>query len=179
MRVLTASLAALLLASCGSNDVPSPAEQLEGDAAEPVDPGQVTLRGDGLTAGAESFFFAAGENEVKVALANTLGAAETSGDMPECGAGPMNFASYPGGLTVNFQNGMVAGWVLGAKDDAITVSAEMAIGTPRPTLETISGYSLIEDSTLGEEFFISGGMAGFIEDDAVSMLYAGTQCFFR
>ena len=178
MRIVPITLAAFLLASCGGNDVPSPAERLEGEAAAPVDEGLVTLRADGLTAGAESFFFAAGENEVSAALTATLGEPVTSSN-PECGAGPMSFAAFPGGLAVNFQDGSLVGWVLDGVGDKIEVSGDAAIGTPRAALETLPSYGVIEDSTLGEEFYISGELGGFVEDDAVSMLYAGTQCFFR
>ena len=179
MRTLLAGLAAFSLASCGGNDVPSPAERMEGEAAVPVDEGQVSLRPDGLTAGAESFFFAAGENEVKAALAASLGDALTSGEMPECGAGPISYASYPGGLAVNFQDGSLVGWLLEERSDDITLSSGLQIADPKFTVEQTPGYFLIDDSTLGEEFVISGEIAGFFEDGNVSMLYAGVQCFFR
>ena len=41
------------------------------------------------------------------------------------------------------------------------------------------GFAMIEGSTLGEEFMVGDELAGFFEDGAVVMLYAGTQCFFR
>jgi len=179
MRNVPLILAAFLLASCGGNDVPSPAERLEGEAAAPVDEGLVTLRADGLTAGAESFFFAAGENEVRAALAATLGDPVNNGDMPECGAGPMNFVAYPRGVAVNFQDGMLVGWLLEERSDDVEVSSNIAIADPQFQVREMPGFHAIEDSTLGEEFVISGEIAGFFDDGNVSMLYAGTQCFFR
>jgi hypothetical protein len=181
----------LALAACDSGEVPSPADrqnaEVQGAPAGEVDPGLVTVRGDGLTAGAQSFFFAAGENEVKTALTASLGQPLISGELAECGAGPMNFTNYPGGLAVNFQDGNLVGWTLHGPSESsqeaqsanIEVSSDAAIGTPRAEIEAVPRFSVIEDSTLGEEFFISGQVAGFIEDDAVSMLYSGVQCFFR
>ncbi len=181
MRLLLIGAAALALSACDSGKVPSPADRQSGaaDVVADVDLQQVTLRGDGLTSGAESFFFAAGETEVKTALTASLGEASDTGENSECGAGPMAYANYPGGLTVNFQNGSLVGWVLQGEEDTISVSADVEIGTPRAEAEALERYIAIEDSTLGEEFVISGDLAGFIEDDAVSMLYSGVQCFFR
>ncbi|WP_299193011.1 aspartate-semialdehyde dehydrogenase [uncultured Erythrobacter sp.] len=179
MRALALAITAMLLAACDSNDVPSPAERLEGEVAAPVDEGQVSLRADGLTAGAESFFFAAGQAEVETALTRVLGAPSQTAEMEECGAGPMNSASYADGLTVNFQDGILVGWFVQEASPDIAVSADVALEMPRDQLEALPGYSPIADSTLGEEFVISGQIAGFVEGDAVSTLYAGTQCFFR
>ncbi len=181
MRVLLIGLAALSLAACDSGKVPSPAERQssEADQQAGVDPSFVSLGREGLSAGSESFFYAAGENEVKAALAASLGEATEIGSMPECGAGPMEFASYPGGLTVNFQNGSLAGWNLDEASQNIKVAVGTNVGMTRAEIEADPNFSLIADSTLGEEFIISGELAGFIEDDQVSMLYSGVQCFFR
>ena len=185
MRLFLLGVAALSLAACDSGKVPSPAERLQGDDAQAgagIDENLVVLRGDGLIAGAEAFYFAAGRTEVEAALASALGEATERNDLPECGAGPMASTDYPGGLTVNFQNGNLVGWILGDAENTeatINVSSDAGIGTARTELEAISGYNAIEDSTLGEEFIISGEVAGFVEEDAVSMLYSGVQCFFR
>ncbi|WP_027442201.1 hypothetical protein [Erythrobacter cryptus] len=62
MRAGLAVLAALLLAAgCDSGEVPSPTERAEGAAAgEALAADVVELRGEGLSAGAEAFYFAAG-----------------------------------------------------------------------------------------------------------------------
>jgi len=183
MRKWVIGLAALsfgTLSACES-DVPSPADRLNGETADAIalEPGLVTLRSDGLTAGPESFFFAAGQVEVTTALSRSLGAAGDTSEMAECGAGPMESTSFPGGLTVNFQVGYLVGWFVDGGAENISVDGDVALGMPRNDAEAVSGYSVIQDSTLGEEFNISGELAGFIEGDAVSTLYAGTQCFFR
>ena len=181
MRTIALGLAALLLASCGSNDVPSPAERKAGaEAVAEVDPGLVAVHGQGLVAGAEAFYFAAGRNEVEGALAGALGKAIETSELSECGAGPMTSTSYEGGLTVNFQDGSLVGWLLTGASEKVQVDADAAIGTPREDAEAAAGFAMIEDSTLGEEFMLAEDeIAGFIESDRVSMLYAGTQCFFR
>ncbi len=183
MRAWLIGMAALslgTLTACDS-DVPSPADRMNGEEVviTEVDPNLVSLRKDGLTAGSESFFFAAGQTEVNTALTKTLGNASQQATNEECGAGPMQTASYPGGLTVNFQNGNLVGWFIEEGSDAIRISGDVSLGMAREDVEAVQGYSPITDSTLGEEFIISGNVAGFMGEEGVSTLYAGVQCFFR
>lgn len=185
MRAPLALLAlTLAIAGCDSGTVPSPADRQAGtDAAEEVDLGLVALHGEGMVAGAESFFFAAGQREVETALAGVLGKAADTAEMSECGAGPMEATSFSGGLTVNFQDGKFVGWnlrrveVSGAEN--IVMDADVTIGMATDALENIAGYSPVEGSTLGEEFSVGNDLGGFVEEGEVAMLYAGTQCFFR
>lgn len=184
MRFLLAAVAAFALVSCEA--APAPAqdrEQVDAPAVGEIDEGQIALHGEGLVAGAESFYFAAGRAEVEASLAKVLGEPAETLENSECGAGPIEFNAYPGGLTVGFQDGSLVGWLLREGGDmgaeAIAVDADVVIGTPADTLGDVSGYEAIEDSTLGEEFILESGIGGFVEDAKVSMLYAGTQCFFR
>ncbi|NNC60325.1 MAG: aspartate-semialdehyde dehydrogenase [Erythrobacter sp.] len=170
---------ALALAACGS-DIPSPAEQLQAEGqAEPVREDAVVLKGDGLAAGAEAFLFAAGRSEVEYALERVLG--EPSGRLSndECGAGPMNFTNFDGGLTVNFQDGRLVGWYFDEPNAAISTATGLTVGTARDEVMATRGFSALEESTLGEEFAVGDQLGGFLDDDAVSGLYAGTNCFFR
>ena len=176
MRGVWLGFAVLALAACDSAQTPAPPEPTPVE----VDADLVTVRVDGLTAGVEAFYFAAGQTEVEAALSRTLGKPGDTGAMPECGAGPMEFASYPGGLTVNFQNGNLVGWSWTGGTAAIVFSDAFGIGTAKSEVEAMPGFTMIEGSTLGEEFALGEeGPFGFFEDDKVSMLYAGTQCFFR
>ncbi len=180
MRVLLIAAPLLVLTACDDGSVPSPEDRMNGAGeVAAIDESLVSLRGDGMIVGAEAFYFAAGQTEVETALAEALGEARENIELDECGAGPMVATNYPGGLTVNFQNGNLAGWRVDEATDNVVVSSDVAIGTPRADLEALSGYSVIPDSTLGEEFIISGEVAGFVEADTVSMIYAGVQCFFR
>ncbi|NCP13555.1 MAG: aspartate-semialdehyde dehydrogenase [Sphingomonadales bacterium] len=178
---------ALALTGCDNGDVPSPAERQQGEAAQaPVATDRVELRGDGLSAGSESFYFAAGQAEVEGALAKTLGASFRSGQNAECGAGPITFTDFAGGLTAHFQQGRLVGWNWHAPQDGdaaptgtVGLSGDVQVGSARAAVEAATGFALVEGSTLGEEFALGSKIGGFIAGDRVEMLYAGTQCFFR
>lgn len=189
MRIAVAAMAALALAACDSGAVPSPAE---GDAASngggsAVTETAVDLRSDGLAAGAEAFYFAAGRSEVEAALARVLGDATGRTSNGECGAGPVDFTDFPGGLAVHFQQGRLVGWNWRSPQDGDTAAkgtirladSDVKLGSPRAVAEGAPGFARIPASTLGEEFALGSSIGGFVAGDSVSMLYAGTQCFFR
>lgn len=189
MRLAVVAITALALAACDSGAVPSPAE---GDGAAAgggvtVAENVVDLRTDGMAAGAEAFYFAAGKSEVEAALARTLGEATGRSANAECGAGAIEFTDFPGGLAVHFQQGRLVGWNwrlpqegdAAAKGTIRLAAGDVAIGSTRGVAEQAPGFARITASTLGEEFSLGPSVGGFIENDAVSMLYAGTQCFFR
>ncbi|MXP32610.1 aspartate-semialdehyde dehydrogenase [Erythrobacter jejuensis] len=166
-----------LLAAC-SSDVPPPYEQQNAQAAA-VDEDRVVLRSGGLAAGAEAFYFSSGRNEVESALAKVLGEPEGRDAIAECGAGAMEFTNFPGGLTVNFQNDFLVGWSFNEANQQIATQGNISVGSPRQEVEGVDGYSPIPDSTLGDEFALGDSMGGFMGEDAVEGLYAGTNCFFR
>ncbi|ASJ91534.1 aspartate-semialdehyde dehydrogenase [Porphyrobacter sp. CACIAM 03H1] len=178
---------ALALAGCDSGEVPSPAERQQGDApAAPVSATRVELRSEGLAAGGEAFYFAAGKAEVEAALTRVLGPVLRTGENAECGAGPVVFTDFAGGLTVHFQDDRFVGWNWRAPQDGdapatgtVTLPGKVQLGTARAVVEAAPGFARVEGSTLGEEFALGGEIGGFIAGDKVDMLYAGTQCFFR
>lgn len=184
---LAAAAVALALAGCDSGGVPSPAEKLEGKTEQaPVAANAVELRSDGLSAGAESFYFAAGQAEVETAFAAALGPKLRGGENTECGAGPVTFTDYAGGLTAHFQEGRLVGWNWHLPQDGdatavgtISLPGKVQVGTSRAAVEAAPGFAKVEGSTLGEEFALGQAIGGFITGDKVEMLYAGTQCFFR
>ena len=188
MRLAVLALAgALTLTGCDSGEVPSPAERQAGEAPpQAVAANTVELRGEGLSAGPEAFYFAAGKNEVETALAKALGQPLRSGDNPECGAGPMSFTDFAGGLTAHFQEGRLVGWNWHAPQDGdtpasgtVTLAGDVQLGSARSIPAAAPGFAKVEGSTLGEEFALGEAIGGFIKADQVEMLYAGTQCFFR
>ncbi|MEE4199098.1 aspartate-semialdehyde dehydrogenase [Erythrobacter sp.] len=180
MRTLALAALAALLAGCGGNDVPSPAERQAGaEAGAEIDEELVALHSQGLVAGAESFFFSAGQAEVTAALEDVLGEAGEASMNDECGAGPMAMVRYPGDLHVHFQDERLVGWRLGESAVNIEVDADVALGTPQAQAKAAPGFAPIKGSTLGDEFIVGDELGGFIEDGEVAMLYAGTQCFFR
>ena len=188
MRGISIALAvALVLAGCNGGGAPDASATPEaGDAQAPVSANSAELRGKGLVAGAEAFYFDAGQAEVEAALAKALGPKLRSGENGECGAGPITFTDFAGGLTAHFQEGKLVGWNWHGPQDGdraatgtVTFAGPVQLGAPRAAVEAKPGFAKVEDSTLGEEFMLGEDVGGFIEGDAVSMLYAGTQCFFR
>ena len=183
--IFLALAGALALAGCDSGAAPDAAAT--GEAAQaPVAANAVELRGDGLAAGAESFFFAAGQAEVEAALAKALGPQLRSGENPECGAGKMAFTDYAGGLTAHFQEGKLVGWNWHLPQDGdkpasgtVSLAGTVQLGAARGVVEAAPGFAKVEGSTLGEEFRVGETLGGFIAGDKVEMLHAGTQCFFR
>jgi hypothetical protein len=184
---LLALTGAVALTGCDSGTVPSPVERQQGETAQaPVAANAVELQPDGLAAGAEAFFFAAGQKEVETALAKSLGPLLRTGANEECGAGPVTFTDFAGGLTVHFQEGRLVGWNWHLSQDGdtpptgtVTLAGEVQVGSARAVAEAAPGFAKIEGSTLGEEFALGERIGGFITADKVEMLYAGTQCFFR
>jgi len=180
MRIVVACAGALFLTACGSNDVPSPSERQQAGATAPaVKAGDVLLRGDGLTVGAESFYFAAGQSEVQTALSEALGEATGSAQNDECGAGPMEFVDYSDDLRVHFQNGSLVGWIIESSSENVAVVGDIQVGSSRADTSGSVGFEMFAESTLGEEFSLGPDIGGFFGADEVSTLYAGTQCFFR
>ena len=182
-----ALVGALALAGCDSGGAPSPAERLQGEGAQaPVAANVVELQGEGFSAGPEAFYFVAGQKEVEAALSKALGAPLRSGANPECGAGPMSFTDFPGGLTAHFQEGRLVGWNWHLAQDGdrptsgtVRLAGAVQLGSPRGAVAAAPGFTPLADSTLGEEFVLDDKIGGFLAADKVEMLYAGTQCFFR
>ena len=188
MRVALLMLAgALALTGCDSGTVPSPAERQQGNVPPQAVPANVVeLRGEGLSAGPEAFFFAAGQTEVEAALTRALGAALRKGKNDECGAGPVTFTDFGGGLTAHFQQDRLVGWNWHLAQDGdlpgsgtVKLAGEVQLGSPKSVASAAPGYAPVEGSTLGEEFALGEQIGGFVEADKVAMLFAGTQCFFR
>ena len=139
---------------------------------------EVELRADGLVAGPEAFYYAAGQREVTMALEQALGEAGQEATNEECGVGPMTFVSFKQGLTVNFQKGSLVGWSQSDTDEKVSVVGELEVGLDRLSTAQVDGFTTISNGSMGEEFSV-GRIGGFIEGDAVAILYAGKQCFFR
>lgn len=186
MRFGLCIAAALVLPACDSGAVPTPTERLNQNAAtraQPLATDMVKLNGRGLIAGGKELYFSADITEVRSALGDILGADGGIVTNSECGAGLIQSAQFSGGLKVNFENDTMVGWSIDQSADTeatrIKVTGDVQVGTPRAAAEAASGFAALADSSLGEEFALGAAIGGFIEQDKVSMLYAGTQCFFR
>lgn len=196
MRRVLIGAAALALAACGEG---TPEEAPDGSQFTlqetpnlPADPdGVVRLRGDGLEVTGPlgtALAFGSPREAVEAELAKVFEGARDAGTNSECGAGPIAFTEYPGGLALNFQEGKLVGWSL--RDDQtmgdgadIATAEGIALDSSEAELAEAYEVEMIADSTLGEEFTTPAGIFGFLTGTAaerqVESLHAGTNCFFR
>jgi hypothetical protein len=192
MRFAMIGAAALALAACSGREETAESSELalQETANLPADPaGVVRLRGDGLEVTGPlgtMLSFGSPRETVEAELAKALGEARDAGTNEECGAGPVAFTEYRGGLTLNFQNGTLAGWSLGEGDgQSADIATAEGIDLASSEAELAAAYEveMIADSTLGEEFTTPAGIFGFLTGEEaqkeVESLHAGTNCFFR
>ncbi len=178
MRGSAIALLALMIAACDSGEVPPPGQEPLRPSTPLVAADQIELRADGLVAGSEAFYFAAGQSEVEGAVEKALGVAPERSSNEECGVGPIAMTRYGEDLTLNFQDGSLVGWTVAEADESLRVVGDVQVGTPRAELLEAKGFKAVE-STLGEEFSLGDRIGGILEGDAVTLMYSGTQCFFR
>jgi len=104
----------------------------------------------------------------------------------ECGAGPLDMATWPNGLTVMSQDDRFVGWSVnhGAADGGNSDLATMAgigIGSSRRELE--AAYTAeIGETTLGQEFSaaeVYGVLDGTGPSARITAMWGGTSCNFR
>lgn len=166
-------------------------------ASAPVTPAAVVptvhlaLSGEGLTFVADTGSTRHVEFGVPAPLAieaatRTLGAAPTSTRNEECGAGPLDMATWPNGLTLAMQDARLVGWSLhpptrpGDSSSPTTLSG-IGLGSTRRELEAAYAAQ-VGETTLGTEFQ-AGGLYGVLDgpspDARIDALWAGTGCVFR
>ncbi|MDQ3057443.1 MAG: hypothetical protein M3Q96_06855 [Pseudomonadota bacterium] len=104
----------------------------------------------------------------------------------ECGAGPLDMATWPNGLTVMSQDDRFVGWSVsrGAADGGNAGLATMAgigFGSTRRELEAAYAAN-IRETTLGEEF-VAGDVFGVLDGTGpsarITAMWAGASCNFR
>lgn len=174
------------LIACGSEPAAGPVADVaatpataEAGAAPGVEAPAVILSGEGLMAGSTSLAFSTDRADVDKALGTALGEPESRDENGECGAGPMQFTNYKGGLTANFQQDRLVGWYFDTANSKIALANGITIGTARERLASSPEFMLIPESTLGEEFALGEAVGGIIKGNKVASLYAGVNCFFR
>ena len=105
-----------------------------------------------------------------------------SGTQSECGAGALDYAAWPDGLKLYFQQGKFTGWALdGRAAGKVTTVSGIGPGSSRSELE--AAYSVkIAQSTLGTEFS-AGALSGLLDGPgpkaSVDAMWAGVSCNFR
>jgi hypothetical protein len=196
-RAIAAVCAALLLSACGAADAPADAAQepaaLSGESAAGLETAPtaadppLAMEENGIRVAhpaggpARSLAFGMAEDRVLAAVA-FRGEAER-GTSPECGPGPLQYASWPDGVGLFFMDGEFGGWWLDGRDGSdVTTRAGISPGSTREVLQ--AAYEVeIGESTLGMEFFTTGGIGGLLDgegaDARVTHMWAGLTCVFR
>ncbi|WP_133479770.1 hypothetical protein [Cognatilysobacter segetis] len=151
----------------------------------------LALSGDGLDlvtddGRARHLLFDAPAAQAIDAVSHAYGSAPQRGRNEECGAGPLDMATWPGGLTLVMQDDRFVGWGASARTAApgtgrLATMAGVGPGSTRRELE--SAYAVkIEETTLGQEF-AAGGLFGVLDGDAptarIDAMWAGVSCNFR
>lgn len=155
-------------------------------------PVKLALSGEGLdfvdnNGGVRHVVFGTAAAQVIDAVSRaSAGVAPQRGRNEECGAGPLDMASWPDGLTVMSQEGRFVGWSVsrGAANGGNTGLATMAgigFGSTRGQLEAAYAAD-IGETTLGQEF-AAGDLFGVLDGTGpsarITALWAGTSCNFR
>jgi hypothetical protein len=182
--------AGLALVSCSPeiSDLSADAAKSGKGLAKPaeIEADQVRLSGENISVtgpAGTTLAFGSPREAVDAELTRVLGPAEGRDRNEEGGAGPMEFSNFPGGLSVNFQDGKLVGWFVDAADGMIETDKGLAVNAAKGAVEGNYNLTMVTDSTLGDEFYTEDGVGGFFEGEAnaarVSSLHAGTNCFFR
>lgn len=183
-------LAALALTACGKP--PASAEPAAAPAPPPRRAAPVVQGVQPRDTGLHMVVYA-GDSDVKfgqpmkaavAAIDGMLGPGSKPQVNGECGAGPIAFVKWPGGLSGLFQDDRFVGWSIDNDSPKGTFVTDKAIGVGSTKAELLAAYpdTKIEESTLGQEF-TTGGYDGILSgkgaDAKVETLWAGTSCVFR
>lgn len=149
----------------------APALAIDGDGLRLVDP---------VSGRARPIAFGTPRSDVLSALARR-GSPQT-GTNAECGAGPLAYARFGDGLTLQFQDDRFVGWSVDrAGTGKIATMSGIGPGSTRAELKGAYAVSFPE-STLGTEF-AAGDMGGLLDGlgktARVTALWAGVTCLFR
>jgi hypothetical protein len=196
-------VAPLLLVACGTGEQEGAADQAvdlrvaEADptAGAPEEAVALALDAEGLrfvdqqSGRARLLAVGSARDQAEEAMARARPEVPDRSHNSECGAGPMDFTSY-GPFRLHFQDDRLVGWSAGPgpSAEAYATMDGIAVGSPRHEVEARRTLSMVEGSTLGEEFVIApgsgeAGIAGIFggpgEEARVEALWAGATCNFR
>ena len=155
--------------------------------SEPAADPRLAVDGEGLrwflqpSGSARPVPFGRPESEVLTSLERVRGPAER-GTNQDCGAGPVQVASWSDGLSVIFQNDRFVGWGLGRRASRdIATTASIGPGSTRAELD--AAYSAtVSQTSLGSEFS-AGGLHGVLDGASagarITDMWAGVSCVAR
>lgn len=171
-----------------------PAPIAAGDAQNSTSPPRAKLAprlavdGEGLrlfdptTTSASPVAFGRPQAAVIATIERFRGAAE-QGVNQDCGAGPVDYASWPDGLSLVFQHDRFVGWGLDRRAaGTITTASSIGPGSTRAELESAYANVVVHRTSLGNEF-TAGGFSGVIDGSTatspITDMWAGTNCAAR
>ena len=101
----------------------------------------------------------------------------------DCGAGPVEYASWPDGLNVVFQRGKFVGWGLdGRAAGALATVNDVGPSTTRAELEGAFATVSVQRTSLGSEF-TAGKLHGVLDGPGprarITDMWAGVSCVAR
>lgn len=192
MKTALPLFAVVLLAACqpadgqgtDSQTVTPAANTQEGTrgAQDPTVSSIIALDSEGLrlvdeTTGSTRLLpFGAPQAEAEAAITAILGQATETGDLEECGPGPLHYANFDQGLQLLFSGGTFSGW---ASRGALTTMNGLSADANRAELQA-AGVTAFTRDTLEDEFEL-GGIYGVMEagGQEVGLLHVGDNCFMR
>jgi hypothetical protein len=198
MRPRHVLLAAVLLASCGSDRTaeagggnasdsaavastpPDTAQAAAADSrAAPGGPA-VVLAPDGLEVGGSKLAFGQPQPRVLSAAGAALGAAKNEGRQEECPAGPLHQTTFDG-VQLVFQDSAFVGWAA-QSGSPLRTSAGIGPGSTQAQIKAAYPAATVDETSLGTEF-IAGDLYGVFADSTASapleIMFAGINCIFR
>jgi len=164
------------------SDEPTPSDQPEPSAA-PV----LALDAEGFrfidasSGSARPLPFGTEGAQALAAVTGLRGAPKERGTNAECGAGPLDYASWADGLTVQASEGRFVGWSVSDSAGAYTTMAGIGVGSTRAELDEAYDAQ-VSETTLGTEFDageLFGLLSGTGPEAKVTFMWGGTSCNFR
>lgn len=126
--------------------------------------------------------FGTPEAEVLASLERVRGQA-AKGVNQDCGAGPVQYANWPDGLSLVFQDGEFAGWGLDRRASGSLATANgVGPGMTRSALAESFGSVAFQNTSLGTEFAageIFGVLDGRGPEAKITDMWAGVNCVAR
>ena len=135
-----------------------------------------------ITSSATPISFGQPQSTVLAALERVRGPAG-KGTNESCGAGPVQYANWPDGLSLVFQNDRFAGWSLdGRAAGALSTASGIGPDSTREDLDGAYGDVEVRETTLGDEFS-AGGFFGLLDGpnatSKITNMWAGVNCVAR